>query len=140
MVIGGMMLFRKPTELLGLPENRMTYVTTRANGVFETRTFEMPGTPLALNCRQPGTGFGNDGNEAYIMAELLDGNDRVVAGYEKEKCIVQGPVDLTDLPLTWLDGTASGARRDGTELHGERLRLRFSFRSADLFSVSAEDR
>ena len=142
MVIGGLMMFRRPTELLSLPENRMTYVTTRANGVFETRTFDMPGAPLALNCRQPGSGFSNDLNEAYIMAELIDGSDRVVPGYEKEKCILQGPIDLTDQPLNWIEAAngkgGSRTRRDGGELKGQRLRLRFYFRCADIFSVSAQ--
>lgn len=63
------------------------------------------------------------------MAELLDDSDRVFPGYEKEHCIFQPTVDAADIPLRW-------AGKNGSELQGKRMRVRFHLRNADIFAVT----
>ena len=130
LVADGMLRFHQGKEIWGIGEDRLTYVQTASNGVFETRTFTHDGGALRLNATVPAPGVDNGDNRAYLMAELVDGEDRVVPGYEKECCIVQGPMDAQALPLRW--GQATGA-----ELEGRPLRLRFYFQAALIYAVSS---
>ena len=130
MVIDGKMLFRKDDALFGLPEARITYVTARANGIFETVLLPMPGSPLKLNAKIPGEQYTNMQNQAYIMAELIDDCDRVIPGYEKEKCILQDSMDTLEHELTWEGKT-------GAELVGQKVRLRFIMRASNIYAVTA---
>ena len=130
LVADGMLRFHQGNEIWGIGEDRLTYVQTVSNGVFETRTFTHDGGALRLNATVPAPGVDNGDNRAYLMAEIVDGEDRVVPGYEKERCIVQGPMDAQALPLRW--GQATGA-----ELEGRPLRLRFYFQAALIYAVSS---
>ena len=130
LVADGMLRFHQGKEIWGIGEDRLTYVQTVSNGVFETRTFTHDGGALRLNATVPAPGVDNGDNRAYLMAEMVDGEDRVVPGYEKERCIVQGPMDAQALPLRW--GPATGA-----ELEGRPLRLRFYFQAALIYAVSS---
>ena len=58
------------------------------------------------------------------MAELVDDRDRVIDGYGRNACLLQGPIDATRLELRW-QGTTS------EPLAGRRARLRFWRRFAE---------
>jgi hypothetical protein len=130
MIVGGRMLFHTDGGVWAIPQDRLTYVTARANGVFETAQFTSAGRPMRLNARIPGAGCSSYPQQAYVMAELIDEADRVFPGYEKESCMLQSHHDAPDIPLVW-------AGRDGSELKGQGVRIRFYLRAADIFAVSA---
>lgn len=114
----------------GVKEDRIGGVAAAANTEFSSRLFTMPSAPLLLNAVARWTGSKEHFQEkqAYIMVELLDEQGRVIPGYTKEQCYFQD-VDAADLPLVWDD-------RDGTELAGRRVRLRFYLRSARIYAVT----
>ncbi len=126
----GKLLFYNRDQVWGVPEDRLTNVSASSNGMFETRTFTVPATPLKLNLQLPGYGFTNNHNEAYLMAELIDTQDRVISGYGKDSCMIQAPIDSTHLELSWQKGTSE-------HLSGSKVRLRFYFRGARVFAVTA---
>ncbi len=130
MVLAGQMLFRSEDSLWGMPQDRITYVTARANGIFETVLFSLPGAPLKLNAQVPGAQYANWQNQAYLMVELMDDCDRVIPGYEKERCIFQAPLDALAQELRWDGKTAE-------ELQGQKARMRFYFRAANIYAVTA---
>ena len=112
-----------------MPEDRLTYVAARSNGVFDTRQFAMPASGLRLNAQIPGEGFVDGDIQAYVMAELIDDRGRVITGYERERCLLVAPADACDIPLRW-DG------RSAAELAGSAVRVRFYFRAARLYAVT----
>jgi hypothetical protein len=126
----GKLLFYNGDQVWGVPEDRLTNVSARSNGLFETRTFTVPARPLRLNLQLPGDGFTNYNNESYLMAELVDDRDRVIAGYDRNACLLQGPIDATRLVLRWQGATSE-------PLAGRRARLRVCFRGARIFAVTA---
>jgi hypothetical protein len=130
MIVGGRMLFHDGDGLYSVPEDRITYVTSRANGVFDTPQFRSPGRPFRLNAKVPGETYSNMQNQAYIMAEIVDEIDQVFPGYEREHCFLQPPVDKLDIPLRWGD-------RDATELRGKNMRVRFYLRASNIYAVTA---
>jgi hypothetical protein len=130
MIVDERMLFHVEDGVWAIPEDRITYVTARANGIFDTVQFQSTGKPLKLNAKVPGGGYSTYQDQAYIMAELIDEVDRVFPGYEKERCIFQPPRDARDIPLRW-------GERDGNELQGKKMRVRFYLRAADIFAVTA---
>src|SRR5438552_3657839 len=93
MIAEGQMLFHTENGLWAVPEDRITYVTARANGVFDTPQFVSQGRPMRLNARVPGGAYSSFQTQAYIMAELVDELDRVFQGYEKERCILQSELN-----------------------------------------------
>jgi len=128
MHFGREMLWWIANGVWGLPENRIASVGAKANAAFTSKPFRMPGRPLQLNATIPsGSGLFQ---QAYVMVELLDAAGKTVPGYEREKCLLRG-VDDTRIPLLW-------ENRDGTELAGRELSLRFYFRAARLYAVSHE--
>ena len=132
MRIGGRILFRTPDSLLGVPEDRLTYLTSWSNGIFETPSFSMTDKPLRLNAKIPGDDYRNDGNQAYIMAELIDERDQAIPEYEKEECLLQGPIDSLNIELKW-----NG--RNGTDLSGTRVRVRFYMRASNIYAVTSDE-
>jgi hypothetical protein len=126
----GKLLFYKRDQVWGVPEDRLTNVSARSNGLFETRTFTVPTRPLQINLQLPGDGYSNYSNEVYLMAELVDDKNHVISGYDRNACLLQGPIDNTRLVLRW-QGTTS------EPLAGRRARLRFCFRGARIFAVTA---
>ena len=129
MVLNGQMLFRSDDSVWGMPEDRITYVTARSNGIFETILFPLPGTPLKLNAKVAGEQYYNWDNQGYIMAELIDDCDRVIPGYERENCIFQAPLDSLSQELAWKGKT-------GTELAGQKVRIRFIMRASNVYAVT----
>ena len=129
MIVDGKLLFHTENGLWAIPEDRITYVTARANAVFESLQFTSSGRPFHLNARIPGSGYRSYPDQAYIMAELIDDADRVFPGYAKERCILQPRATLR-IPLHWKG-------RDGSDLKDKRMRIRFHIRAADIFAVTA---
>jgi hypothetical protein len=130
MIVDGKFLFHADNGLWAIPEDRITYVSARANAIFDTIQFTSSGRPFHLNARVPGSKYRSYPEQAYIMAELIDDDDHVFSGYEKERCIFQASRDELAIPLQW-----NG--RDGSELKGKRMRIRFHLRSSDIFAVTA---
>src|SRR5205807_8203146 len=91
MIFGGRLLFHDDSGIWSVPQDRITWVTARTNGVFDTAQFRSAGGALWLNARVPGEGYSNLQNQGYIMAEVVDDLDRVIPGYEKERCLFQAP-------------------------------------------------
>jgi hypothetical protein len=54
----------------------------------------------------------------------------VFPGYEKERCLLQQKLDARDIPLRW-------GERDGHELQGKKMHIRFYLRASDIFAVTA---
>ena len=117
-------------EVWGVPEDRLTGVTSRSNAVFETTRFAMPRGPLKLNAKIPGDGYPGGGIQSYVMAELIDDCDRIVPGYERHRCRLLPPQDSLAIELDWQGNS-------GAELAGRTVRIRFFMRAADLFAVTA---
>lgn len=129
LILGGMILFPRGNLLLGLPEDRISFVVARANAEFSTRSFVMPDRDLVLNAAVPGGDRLFAKEQAYVMAAVLDASGAVVPGFEAEKCVIREQ-DRSDIPLRW--GEASSR-----SLAGRTVRVRFSLRSANLYALSA---
>ncbi|MBI3851373.1 MAG: hypothetical protein HY298_14015 [Verrucomicrobia bacterium] len=127
MIIGGKLLFNFGNRLFGLPEDRITYAAARANAEFSTVEFTAPARPLTLNAAIPSPDRLHATNQCYVMVAALDEQGSVVAGFERERCILRN-VDAMDLPLHWGD-------KDTQSLAGKKLRLRFFLRAARIYSV-----
>jgi hypothetical protein len=129
LIIHGTILFPRGQLLLGLPEDRISFVGARANGEFSTKSFTMPAAELLLNAASPAPdrSFAND--QAYVMVAVQDEYGSVLPGFEAEKCVVRNQ-DGCDIPLKW--GTLSAR-----QLAGRTIRLRFFLRSANIYAVSA---
>jgi hypothetical protein len=129
MVIGGSILFVRGAMLLGLPEDRISYVSARSNAEFSTRRFVMPDADLLLNLAVPSVErlFAKD--QAYVRVAVLDEKGEAIPGFEAEKCVIQGE-DRRGIPLKW--GEASARR-----VAGRTIRLRFGLRSASVYAVTA---
>lgn len=129
MVIGGQVLFQRGTRLMGMPEDRITGASARANAEFTTVPFTMPAGGLLLNAAIPSPDRPFAKDQAYVMAALLDADGAVVPGYEADKCVLVGE-DRRDIRLKWGEAT-------GSELAGKRVRIRFALRSAVVYAVTA---
>jgi hypothetical protein len=129
LLIDGQILFHFGSQLLGLKQDRISYVGSRANAEFSTLPFLMPAADLDLNAAVPAPERAFATQQAYVMVAVLDDKGLVVPGFEPEKCAMQN-VDKVDLPLRW-EG------RSARDLAGRQIRLRFSLRSANIYAVSS---
>ncbi|MEW6754129.1 MAG: hypothetical protein AB1505_24585 [Candidatus Latescibacterota bacterium] len=127
MAIGGRLLFHFGNQLLGLPEDRITYLAARANVEFSTHPFTVPPGRLVLNAAIPAPDRAFAADQAYVMVAVLDAQGRQLEGYERERCILRN-ADALDLPLEW-------AGRDTRGLAGRRAQLRFYARAARIYAV-----
>jgi hypothetical protein len=130
MVIGGNLLWRAGKKLMGLQEDRISGVSARANGEFSTKPFKMPEADLFLNASVPATERAFAQIQAYVMVAVLDEQGQVIPGFEAEKCVIQKQ-DQSNILLKWGEVTAR-------YLAGKTIRLRFSFRSANIYAVNAK--
>ncbi len=122
---GREMLFWVSGRVMGLPEYRIASIGARSNAEFSSRSFPMPASPLLLNASAPaGQGLFD---QAYVTVELRDEADRVIPGYESEKCVLRA-VDDTRIPLRWDE-------RTGRELTGRTVTIRFRLRAARIYAV-----
>lgn len=128
-IAGGRMLFHFGGRVLGVGEDRIGCVASRANAEFSTVPFRMPAADLVLNAAVPSPERAFARQQAYVMAGVLDGNGAPVPGFEPEKCVVQ-KADAIDLPLRW-EG------RSARELAGRTIALRFFLRSASVHAVTS---
>jgi hypothetical protein len=129
LVIDGMLLFHFGRQLLGLPQDRISYVGARANVEFSTRPFPMPEADLDLNAAVPSPERAFAKPQAYVMVAVWDDQGQVVPGFEPEKCVLQN-ADRIDLPLRW---NGKSAR----ELAGRTIRLCYYLRSANIYAVTS---
>jgi hypothetical protein len=128
MWFGREMLFWLPGQVWGLPEYRIAAIGSRSNGEFSSAAFSMPGKTLLLNASVPG-GRGLFA-QAYVQVELRDERNKVIPGYERDKCLLQR-IDATRIPLRWGDKT-------GKELTGKKVSLRFLLRGARIYALGIE--
>lgn len=125
----GNILFPRGKLLLGLPADRITYVSARTHGEFSTRLFAMPDGDLLLNASVPAPDRAFAKEQAYIMAAILDDKGQPLPGFEAEKCVIRNQ-DATKIPLRWGESSAR-------QLAGTSIRLRLELRSANLYAISA---
>jgi len=124
----GRLRFYKPDGLIAsLPEDRVFYATCRANGEFSTPPFTMPADGLSLNADVRYRPAEGESGQAYVMAELVDGDGKTIEGFERQACLFEN-VDGHALPMRW------GAK-DGGSLAGKSVRLRFFLRDAKVYGV-----
>ena len=128
MIIGGQFLFHFGNHLVGMKQDRISYVGARANAEFSTTLFAMPQGDLLLNAAVPSPERAFAAQQAYVRVAVLDEKGAVVPGFEAEKCLIQNDDDI-DLPLLW-------AGRSARELAGQKIRLRFQLRSANIYAVT----
>ena len=129
MLIDGMLLFHLGNQLLGMKQDRISYVGARASAEFSTAPFPAPAADLYLNAAIPSPARAFAAQQAYVMAAVLDDQGKVVPGFEAEKCLIQNS-DRIDAPLRWKDKSAR-------ELAGRTISLRFYLRSANVYAVTA---
>jgi hypothetical protein len=131
LIVNGMILFLRGHLLLGLPEDRISYVSARANGEFSTKPFPMPAADLFLNAASPAPERPFAKDQAYAMAAVLDEKGSVIPGFEAEKCVIRNE-DRRDISLKWGDASAR-------QLAGQTIRLRFFLRSSNIYAVTASN-
>jgi hypothetical protein len=124
---GRLRFYHPDGRIASLAEERVFYATCRANGEFSTRPFAMPATGLALNADVRYRKAEGTTGQAYVMAELQDLEGKALPGFEREKCLYEN-VDGQRLPLRWGD-------KDGSDVAGEHVRLRFFLRDAKIYGV-----
>lgn len=129
LIANGRILFPRGKILLGLPEDRITGVSARANGEFSTRSFKMPASDLQLNAAVPSVDRPFAKLQSYATVAVLDEKSAVIPGFEADKCVL-GNIDRRDIPLKWGDKSAR-------ELAGRPVRLRFTLRSATIYAITA---
>jgi hypothetical protein len=127
MIVGGKLVFNFGSRLYGLPEDRITFVSARVNAEFSTTEFVAPERPLTLNAAIPSPDRLHATNQCYVMVAALDEQARVIANYERERCILRNVDDIA-LPLKW-------GSNDTTSLAGKKIKLRFYLRAASIYSV-----
>ncbi|MEW6306256.1 MAG: hypothetical protein AB1705_22545 [Verrucomicrobiota bacterium] len=130
MIAGGLILFPRGNQLLGLKQDRISFVTARANAEFSTAPFVMPAADLLLNAASPSPERLFAQQQAYVMAAVLDEKGNVIPDFEAEKCLIKSADDIA-LPLNW-NGTSA------RKLAGRRISLRFFLRGANIYAVTAK--
>ena len=130
MVIGGQLLWLRGNHLVGLPEDRISGMSARANGEFSTRLFTMPDADLTLNAAVPALERPFAKDQAFVMVAVLDDKGEVVSGFEADKCVI-AKNDRADIPLKW--GAASAR-----QLAGKTIRLRFYLRGSTIYAVNGK--
>lgn len=128
MVVAGKICFRVGHLLLGLPEDRISYVSARSHAEFSTRSFVMPDGELRLNAAIPSTERPFAAKHAYVLASIIDEHGHVIPGFESENCVIQNQ-NRIDIPLTWKNSSPK-------QLAGKTVRLRFALRSASIYAVT----
>jgi hypothetical protein len=126
---GQLLFYSSIGQIATLPEDRIFYVACRSNGEFTTRPFTMPSGGLALNAYaryRPG----EDPGQAVIMAELRDGDDKVLPEFEMTRCLIENR-EGSAIPLVW-------AGRSGKAHAGRQVRLRFFLRDARIYGVTGQ--
>lgn len=129
MVVGDRMLFRAADAVIGMPIDRIAYVSSWSNAIFDGASFKMKASGLHLNVRIPGIDHPIAG-APYVMCELIDDRDEVVDGYDWKGCILAPPLagryvgELigATAPIWWAPA----------------WRVRFYMREASIFAVNGD--
>ncbi len=130
LVVGHELRWPMSSGAYALDRRRMFYVYSQANAELTTREFVLSGQPIVAevsfeSVRRHADQFIRQG---YLMAELLDAENRIVPGFERDKCVFShGPE--TRLALKW-------GERVLPEPAAGTFRLRLLFRDVRLFSIS----
>ena len=66
----------------------------------------------------------------YVLAELIDGAGKVITGYDREGCQLQGPLDQLRHPLRWCGN-------DGSDLACERVRVCIYLCGSAVYALSS---
>lgn len=128
MIIGGNLLWRRGKMLLGLPADRISGVSARANAEFSTKAFTMPDAELRLNAAVPAPDRPFARDQAYVMVAILDDQAQAIPGFEADQCVIREQ-NRTDIPLIW-------SKASTRQLAGKTVRLRFHLRSATIYAVN----
>jgi hypothetical protein len=131
MILKGQLLFHYGNHVLGMKQDRISYVAARANAELSTKPFSMPKGDLLLNAAVPSPDRPFAAQQAYVLTAILDEQGKVVPGFEADKCTIRNQ-DHVDLPLVW-----NG--RSARELAGRKVSLRFYLRSANVYAVTFKD-
>jgi hypothetical protein len=128
LIVDGTILFPRGPLLLGLTEDRISYISARAHGEFSTRPFSMPAADLLLNAASPAPERPYGKAQAYVMVAVLDESGAVIPGFEPAKCCITDD-DRASIPLRWDKASAR-------ELAGKTIQLRFFLRCANVYAVT----
>jgi hypothetical protein len=131
MILNGMFLLHYGNHVLGMKQNRISFVGARANAEFSTLPFTMPRGDLLLNAAVPSPERAFATQQAYVRVAVLDEKGAVVPGFEAEQCLIKSG-DEIDLPLLWDE-------RSARELAGRTVSLRFYLRSANIYAVTIQE-
>jgi hypothetical protein len=126
--------------LAGLPEDRVSGVSARANGEFSTKPFVMPDGDLLLNAAVPSLDrpWVRRSPQPYVMVAVCDAQGNVIPGFERDKFIIwdkttsptrDTQVDVTNMPLTWKGQSAR-------QLAGQTICLRFFIGGSTIYAVT----
>jgi len=143
MIIGGKLMWLYWQYQAGMPEDRISGVSARANGEFSTRLFTMPDRDLRLNAMVPSPDrpWVRRSPQPYLMVEVRNAQGGVIPGFERSKCVIwdgttsptrDTQVDTTDLLLTWNGVSAR-------QLSGQNIQIRFSFGGSTIYAVTATE-
>jgi hypothetical protein len=115
-------------NVYALDRNRMFYAYSPANTELVTPPLTLSGNPIELELSFEGMKQPDDSSlrQGYLMAELLDRDNRVLPGFERDHCVFT-PNNNTRITLQWENQHPP----DSTP-----LRLRLCFRSVRLYSLS----
>jgi hypothetical protein len=142
MIIGGKLLWLTRNMLAGMPEDRISGVSARANGEFSTKSFTMPNGDLLLNAAipSPDRPWVRRNPQPYLMVEVRDSQGIIIPGYERGKCVIwdgttspnrNTQVDVTNKPLLWSGVSAN-------KLAGQTIQLRFYIGGSTVYAVTAK--
>lgn len=128
MLIDGRNLWTLRDGVYSLSQDRMFFAGSLCNAEFSTPPFTM-GNAIVLDAvkgflQRPGRGW----EQAYVMAELLDEEDRVIPGYERERCICPEAGEMLR--------TLSWGKQTGADLSGRRISVRLCFRDARIHALT----
>ena len=131
MLVNGMILFNVGNQLVGLKQDRISYLSARTNAEFSVPAFTMPRGGLRLNAAVPAPDREFAAEQAYVMVAVVDEKGEVIPGYEAEKCLLRRVDDIA-LPLMW-NGVSAG------QLAGREVSLRFWLRGSNIYTVTSEN-
>lgn len=117
-------------EVYTMDRRRMFYAYCHANAEVTTRPLALSGQPIVLDISFESIRKNADPfiRQGYLMAELLDGDDKVIPGFERDRCVFH-PDDRTRITLQWDDVPLPINSNDP-------VRLRIYFRDVRLYSAT----
>ncbi len=136
MVIGENLCWVVPVNSVktrySLNRRRICYAYSRSNTELTTKPFCLSGEPITLEVSFESVSRGDESLllQGYLMAELLDEQGQIIAGFDKEKCVFDEPSANTRLTLAWNGDYLPD------DCAGQEVSLRLFFRDVRLYSIS----